>query len=73
MNVHDHLRYGPKPRNYKSRNTAETPRTRPGMDYPGGKSLRKALGVLNTRKRVLAGQKSTQGETSPGSMKGRGL
>lgn len=70
MNVWDYA-MGAKPRNHKPEKTMKTPRTRDGKDYPGGKHMRRALKALGIRKRVLEGQKSKQGETVPGSMKGK--
>ena len=44
---YDHRNLAPRKKDRK--NTAETPRTRPGKEYPGGKHMRRALAKLAMR------------------------
>lgn len=74
MNIHDTVRYGPRPKGYKSRNTAETPRTREGQTYPGGKPLRRALDRLRRatdfyEKVGGKGKRGVSAFSKPGAMK----
>lgn len=43
MNIHNETKYGKRPKGYRPRNTSETPRTRAGKVYPGGRAMRRAL------------------------------
>lgn len=76
MNIHDALRYGPRVKGYKARNTAKTPRTRPGKVYPGGRAMRRALTRLAASMSFYekAGQggkskKNSSAFSKPGSLK----
>lgn len=74
MNIHNANKYGPRPKGYKSRNTAETPRTRAGQTYPGGRAMRRALRRLATATALYekAGSgkgKSSNAFTKPGAFK----
>ena len=76
MNIHDDKRYGPRPKNYKARNTAKPSRTRTGQIYPGGRPMRRALAALARSMSFYegAGKRSKGGQngfTKPGSMQGK--
>lgn len=63
----DHRRLNPRKKNRA--NNTESPRTREGKVYPGGKHMRSALKNLARRRKALDEQKDKQGCTVPGSMK----
>lgn len=76
MNIHNDKKYGPRPKGYKSRNTAKPPRQREGKVYAGGKALRRAMARLARDTAFYEGvgggkgsSKSQMAFTRPGSMK----
>lgn len=76
MNVWNPIK-GPRPKGHKPNNTAESPRTRAGKTYPGGRGMRRALARLAAStafyERATSGggkaKKSGNAFTRPGSMK----
>lgn len=43
MNIHDAVRYGPRPKGYKSKNTAKPPRQRDGLKTVGCSTKRGSM------------------------------
>lgn len=72
MNVWNNTVRGARPKGYKAPNTAETPRTRSGQAFPGGKAMRRALKALSIRQNTFTPTMKPSGHacTKPGSMRG---
>jgi hypothetical protein len=72
MNVWDNMT-GARPRNHKPEATTQSPRTRTGQAFPGGKTLRKALQALSIRQNTYTATAKPSGHANhkPGSMRGR--
>lgn len=66
MNIHNATKYGPRPKYYKSKNTAQPPRTRAGQTYPGGRAMRRALRRLSVATAFYEKACSGHGKASKG-------